>query len=339
MSEKKVIAVIVEGPSDQNAIGGILKEYFSSAEVQFAVVHGDITSNNSTSVENAVSKVDQIIDEIRKRYGYNWEDFIKIIHIADTDGTFTEGCIIEGEVDSIQYYEDHMETSNVSATENRNKHKSEIMFKLWKTGKVHEIRYRLYFNSCNLEHVLYNELKDYSDEEKEELSDEFAEKYDGKVADFISFISDSEFEKMIEENGLVEHAGYCHHYYGTPKKFVEEQIGKGKDVILEIEIQGALQIKKKFPEALLLFVMPPNVPELERRLRGRGTETDEVIHERMLRAKTEAEGIEQYDYIIINDQLDECVEQTHAVIEAAHYTPFRNEQFIEEIRQQLDELI
>ena len=192
MSEKKVIAVIVEGPSDENAIGGILKEYFSSAEVQFAVVHGDITSNNSTSVENAVSKVDQIIDEIRKRYGYNWEDFIKIIHIADTDGTFTEGCIIEGEVDSIQYYEDHMETSNVSATENRNKHKSEIMFKLWTTGKVHDIRYRLFFNSCNLEHVLYNELKDYSDEEKEELSDEFAEKYEGKVADFISFISDSE---------------------------------------------------------------------------------------------------------------------------------------------------
>ena len=149
------------------------------------------------------------------------------------------------------------------------------------------------------------------------------------------FISDSEFEKMIEEDALVEHAGYCHHYYGTPKKFVEEQISIGKDVILEIEIQGALQIKKKFPEALLLFVMPPNVPELESRLRGRGTETDEVIHERMLRAKTEAEGIEQYDYIIINDQLDECVEQTHAVIEAAHYTPFRNEQFIEEIRQQL----
>ena len=74
------------------------------------------------------------------------------------------------------------------------------------------------------------------------------------------------------------HAGYCHHYYGTPKKFVEEQISIGKDVILEIEIQGALQIKKKFPEALLLFVMPPNVPELESRLRGRGTETDEVIH-------------------------------------------------------------
>ena len=153
------------------------------------------------------------------------------------------------------------------------------------------------------------------------------------------FISDSEFEKMIEEDALVEHAGYCHHYYGTPKKFVEEQISIGKDVILEIEIQGALQIKKKFPEALLLFVMPPNVPELEKRLRGRGTETEDVIHERMLRAKTEAEGIEQYDYIIINDQLDECVEQTHEVIEAAHYTPYRNEQFIEEIRLQLDELI
>ena len=93
MSEKKVIAVIVEGPSDENAIGGILKEYFSSEEVQFAVVHGDITSNDSTSIDNVVSKIDNLIDGIRSKYGYLWEDFVRIIHIADTDGAFTKDCI------------------------------------------------------------------------------------------------------------------------------------------------------------------------------------------------------------------------------------------------------
>ena len=192
MGEKKVIAVIVEGPSDENAIGGILKEYFSSDEVQFAVVHGDITSNKNTSVDNVVSKVCDLVDAMRSKYGYHWEDFLQIIHITDTDGAFTKGCVVEAEVDSIQYYEERMETSNVKATEERNQHKSEIMFKLYVTGKIHEIRYRLYFNSCNLEHVLYNELKDFSDEEKEKMSDDFAEKYEGKVDEFIRFISDAE---------------------------------------------------------------------------------------------------------------------------------------------------
>ena len=180
MSEKKVIAVIVEGPSDENAIGGILKEHFSSEEVQFAVVHGDITSNDNTTCENVLNKINDLIDGIRGKYGYNWEDFIRVIHIADTDGVFAKDCVQKADVDSIQYFEDHMETSNVDATEKRNAHKSEIMFKLYSTGNIHKIRYRLYFNSCNLEHVLYNELKDFSDDEKEELSDDFAENMRGK---------------------------------------------------------------------------------------------------------------------------------------------------------------
>lgn len=190
MSEKKVVAVIVEGPSDENAIGGILKEYFSSEEVQFAVVHGDITSDYMTTVDNAVSKVDDLVDSIRSKYGYHWEDFAKIIHISDTDGTFTKDCIQEADVEGIRYFEDRIECAYVSEVEKRNKHKSEIMFKLYSTGKVHDIRYRLFFNSCNLEHVLYDELKDFSDADKEELSDEFAEKYEGKVREFIDFISD-----------------------------------------------------------------------------------------------------------------------------------------------------
>ena len=190
MSEKKVVAVIVEGPSDENAIGGVLKEFFASEEVQFAVVHGDITSDYSTTKENVVSRVSALIGTIKSKYGYKWGDFVKIIHIADTDGTFAKNCIKEAEVKSIQYYEDHIEYFDISEVMKRNEHKSEIMFKLYTTGKVHNIPYRLFFNSCNLEHVLYNELKDFSDDEKEILSDEFAEKYEGKVCEFIDFISD-----------------------------------------------------------------------------------------------------------------------------------------------------
>ena len=137
-----------------------------------------------------MSKVGALIEKIKSKYGYEWEHFIKIIHIADTDGAFTKNCIKQAEVEKIQYYESHMEYSNVDEVEKRNEHKSEIMFKLYTTGKVHNIQYRLYFNSCNLEHVLYGELKDFSDDEKEVLSDEFAEKYEGKVYEFIDFISD-----------------------------------------------------------------------------------------------------------------------------------------------------
>lgn len=152
------------------------------------------------------------------------------------------------------------------------------------------------------------------------------------------FVTKDEFEKLIAEDGLVEYANYVGNYYGTPKKFVQEKLDQGKDVILEIEIQGALQIKKKFPQALLLFVMPPSVEELEKRLRGRGTETDEVIHGRLLRAKEEGQGIDEYDNIVINDNLDDCVKEMHEIIQSSHYTPERNREFIDTIKKQLSEL-
>ncbi|MCR5670981.1 MAG: guanylate kinase [Butyrivibrio sp.] len=152
------------------------------------------------------------------------------------------------------------------------------------------------------------------------------------------FVSNEEFEKLIWEDGLIEHAGYVNHYYGTPRKFVEEKLSQGIDVILEIEIQGALQIKKQYPDAVLLFVMPPSVAELEKRLRGRGTETDEVIAQRLARAKEEALGIENYDYIVINDDIEECVKRVHGIIEAAHLSPSRSQDFIDTIRNQLNEL-
>lgn len=150
------------------------------------------------------------------------------------------------------------------------------------------------------------------------------------------FVGKEEFEKKIEEQGLIEYACYCDNYYGTPKEYVEKQLEKGKDVILEIEIQGALKVKEQFPTALLLFVMPPSAQELKKRLLGRGTETPEVIDKRLKRAAEEAEGIENYDFIVINDKLDECVKEMHGLIRAAHETPERNQDFISKMRKELE---
>ncbi len=149
------------------------------------------------------------------------------------------------------------------------------------------------------------------------------------------FATREEFEKKIAEDKLIEYACYCDNYYGTPREYVEEQLAAGKDVILEIEIQGALKIKEKFPESLLLFVTPPNAMELERRLVGRGTETPEVIEKRLSRASEESEGIEAYDYIVVNDDLEECVKQLHSIVMNAHYAPNRCTKFIKEIREEL----
>lgn len=153
------------------------------------------------------------------------------------------------------------------------------------------------------------------------------------------FVSREVFEKTIAENGLIEYANYCGNYYGTPKEYVEKQLEKGKDVILEIEIQGALKVREQFPTALLLFVMPPSAQELKKRLEGRGTETEEVIAKRLKRATEEAEGIENYDFIVINDKLEECVKEMHGLILAAHETPDRNQEFIDNMRKELEAFV
>lgn len=144
-----------------------------------------------------------------------------------------------------------------------------------------------------------------------------------------------EFEKMIAKDDLIEYARYVDNYYGTPSAYVEEQLNAGKDVILEIEIQGALKVKEKFPETLLLFVTPPSAKELRDRLVGRGTETMEVIDFRMNRAKEEAEGMDKYDYLIINDVLQDCVEEMHRIIQGEHRRSYRNTEFIERMKAEL----
>lgn len=149
------------------------------------------------------------------------------------------------------------------------------------------------------------------------------------------FKSREEFEKMIAAGELIEYAQYVGNYYGTPKAYVGKQLEAGRDVILEIEIQGALKVREQFPDALLLFVTPPSADELKKRLIGRGTESMEVIENRLARALEEAEGLEEYDYLVVNDVLEECVEEVHEIIQNEHYRVSRNAENIREMREEL----
>lgn len=149
------------------------------------------------------------------------------------------------------------------------------------------------------------------------------------------FVTKEQFEKMRDERKLIEHAQYVNNYYGTPKEYVEQKMAEGKDVILEIEIQGALKVKKRFPDALLLFVTPPSAEELRRRLVGRGTETLEVINARLARAAEEASGMEAYDYLLINDDLDRCVEEMHQLIQLQHRKTSYHLDFLSKMREDL----
>lgn len=129
------------------------------------------------------------------------------------------------------------------------------------------------------------------------------------------FVSREQFETMISEEKLIEYARYVDNYYGTPRDYVEKQLEAGKSVILEIEIQGALKVKNRFPDTRLLFVTAPSAAELKNRLTGRGTESAEVIEARLSRAYEESLGIENYDYLVVNDNLEECVEHIHGILE------------------------
>ena len=141
------------------------------------------------------------------------------------------------------------------------------------------------------------------------------------------FRTKEEFEEMIRQDQLIEYARYVENYYGTPKAYVEEQLSAGRDVILEIEVQGALKVKEKFPDTLLVFITPPSA-------KGRGTETAAVIHQRLARAAQEAEGVDEYDYLLVNDQLEDAVDRLHNIIQSEHFAMRRNLGFIHEIQAQ-----
>ena len=145
------------------------------------------------------------------------------------------------------------------------------------------------------------------------------------------FKTKEEFERMIAADEYLEYAQYVDHSYGTPRAYVEEQMAKGRDVILEIEMQGALKVRETFPDVLLIFLVPPNADTLKNRLISRGTETPEMIDRRLRRAVEETEYMRRYDYVIVNDDLQTCVQETHAVIQSAHLRVAHNGEFIEEL--------
>ncbi|ROR30710.1 guanylate kinase [Mobilisporobacter senegalensis] len=151
------------------------------------------------------------------------------------------------------------------------------------------------------------------------------------------FLTREEFQGMINNSELIEWAEYVGNYYGTPKKYVENQLNAGKDVILEIEIQGALKVKNQFPDALLIFITPPTGEELKSRLIRRGTESIDKIKQRLQRAADEVIHMEEYDYIVLNetDKLEECVETVHNIIQNEHYKASNNYNFIIKMKDEL----
>ncbi len=140
------------------------------------------------------------------------------------------------------------------------------------------------------------------------------------------FVTKEEFEKKIAEGEMLEYAQYVGNYYGTPKKPVEDALDEGKNIILDIEVKGALQVKEKMPEAVMIYVLPPDYETLLARIRGRGTETEEVIQKRMTEARTEIKTFPKYDYVVINREngIDEAAEDVLTILRAEAMRTSRN---------------
>ena len=151
---------------------------------------------------------------------------------------------------------------------------------------------------------------------------------DGKEYFFVSRV---EFEETIKKDGFLEYACFCDNYYGTPKKAVDEKLENGFNVILEIEVQGAMQIKEKVPEAVFVFISPPSKKVLRERIEGRGTETPEVINKRMALAENELKQIVNYDYLIVNDEVEKAVKSFEDIVNAERLKTSRNLNFIQEV--------
>lgn len=139
------------------------------------------------------------------------------------------------------------------------------------------------------------------------------------------------FEEMIAKDELLEHAQFCGNYYGTPKAFIEDSVKNGKDVILEIEVEGAMQIKEIYPDAIFIFVVPPSLTELENRLVGRGTEARTVIDQRLARAKEELALYKNYDYVVVNDRLAEALEEIKCIVRAEKLKSCHYQEKIEKV--------
>lgn len=147
------------------------------------------------------------------------------------------------------------------------------------------------------------------------------------------FLTREAFEEKLSNDEILEHTTYCGNYYGTPRGPVYERLERGENVILEIEVEGAFQIREKCPEAVLVFVMPPSLSELRSRLVGRHTEDEETINRRMEAARREVQMASQYDYIIVNDVLEEAVEELKTILRAESLRTSNRKNFIDEVLQ------
>ncbi|MGL4363193.1 MAG: guanylate kinase [Cellulosilyticaceae bacterium] len=148
------------------------------------------------------------------------------------------------------------------------------------------------------------------------------------------FRTREEFESMIAKEELLEYACFCDNYYGTPKDFINTTIESGKDIILEIEVQGALQVKSVYPDAIFIFVMPPTMDELRNRLVGRNTETLDVIEKRLSRALDEVQLFKEYDYVVVNDDLNQAVEAIKNIVFAEKLKSYRYKEYIQHMLNQ-----
>lgn len=151
------------------------------------------------------------------------------------------------------------------------------------------------------------------------------------------FKTREEFEQMIQNKQLLEYAEYVGNYYGTPLEYVENTLAKGKDVFLEIDVQGAIQVRELMPDGVFIFLTPPDLNELESRIVNRGTDSDEVIAKRMKTAREELELMKYYDYSVVNDTVDSAVQKIEAIIQTEHLRIIRNLDTIEELEEILEE--
>lgn len=147
------------------------------------------------------------------------------------------------------------------------------------------------------------------------------------------FVTRQRFEQLISIGGMLEFAEYGGQLYGTPKMYVEEQLRLGRDVVLEIEVKGAMQVKKAMPEAVLVFVMPPSFAELERRLRGRGTEDEGQIRKRLATAREEMRRAYEYEYVLVNDQVETAAQKLWAILDACGCRLPYMKQWIDEVNK------
>lgn len=147
-----------------------------------------------------------------------------------------------------------------------------------------------------------------------------------------TFVTKEEFSEMITEGKFLEHAEYVGDYYGTPVDYIKENVDQGYNIILEIDLQGALQIKSKFREAVLIMLIPPSFKALEERLRGRGTESEDKILQRLARAKEEVGFFDSYDYVVINEdgKYEQAAEEINNIISSEKYRTFRNGDILKE---------